>query len=404
MRSSKLLLCISLLLCGSSYTQETEENAPLFIYATSNDLVQSFQLGSGRIDIVSNGELVSLFDNPKDNLVHIPSAIPIVPVTVLIYVENIAVKFTWTSLDHNILADPVMSIPTSFTFPTCPYPKLVINAYATDKEYEPIVLYIGKQCGPDSPERFVGATEFPHDVLPMLFNGSTPGCFNDTNPPTLNPLQIETSSTSRSPGLVIVITIIPSAALILIVVLVVLLAVWYHHLRVKERIANISIEAMARQFQFTNPLFDRVETQQRSGPHEKEFPSENIKFVRELGEGAFGRVYQGIATNIIEGEDYTIVAVKQLKTDTTMDDNIVGVEFFKEVSFMSKLDHPRIVGLLGVCTITEPCCMIFEYMDLGDLNSYLRSAIGLGPDCDESEKETCFLQHSGADCRRDGVP
>ena len=61
---------------------------------------------------------------------------------------------------------------------------------------------------------------------------------------------------------------------------------------------------------------------------------------------------------------------------------------------MSKLDHPKIVGLLGVCTITEPYCMIFEYMDLGDLNSYLRSAIGLGPDCDESEKETCFLQLS----------
>jgi len=38
--------------------------------------------------------------------------------------------------------------------------------------------------------------------------------------------------------------------------------------------------------------------------------------------------------------------------------------------------------------------MIFEYMDLGDLNSYLRSAIGLGPDCDETEKETCFLQLS----------
>ena len=52
------------------------------------------------------------------------------------------------------------------------------------------MLYIGKKCGPDSPERFVGATEFPHDVLPMLFNDSTPGCFNDTNPPTLNPIQI----------------------------------------------------------------------------------------------------------------------------------------------------------------------------------------------------------------------
>ena len=41
-----------------------------------------------RIDIVSNGELAShLFDKSKDNLVYIPSAIAIIPVTVLIYVE-----------------------------------------------------------------------------------------------------------------------------------------------------------------------------------------------------------------------------------------------------------------------------------------------------------------------------
>ena len=66
-----------------------------------------------------------------------------------------------------------------------------------------------------------------------------------------------------------------------------------------------------------------------------------------------------------------------------------------EVTFMSKLDHPRILKLLGVCSVTEPYCMIFEYMDLGSLNSYLRSAIGLGPDCDEVlNKEICFLQLS----------
>ena len=224
--------------------------------------------------------------------------------------------------------------------------KFVINAYTADKEYEQIVIFIGKKCGPDSPERFVGATEFPHDILPTLFNDTEPGCFVDTNPPTVNPpstgkysllleflsslLLVERSSTSSAPaaGIVVAVTIIPSVALMLIVVLVVLLIVWYRHLKVKERIANISIEAMARQFQFTNPLFDRVETQQHSGPHEKEFPSEKIKFVRELGEGAFGWVYQGMATNIIEGENYTIVAVKQLKTDTTADNNKLG-EFFK---------------------------------------------------------------------------
>ncbi|XP_065905864.1 muscle, skeletal receptor tyrosine protein kinase-like isoform X2 [Dysidea avara] len=176
-------------------------------------------------------------------------------------------------------------------------------------------------------------------------------------------------------------------------VIVILTVVWcyWHHKIMKE---VFTIEIMEQQYQDSNPLFDWVPTMKQSGPHEKEFSSEKIKFVRELGKGKFGRDYQGMATNIIEGEDSTIVAVKQLKADTTMDDNTTVVEFFKEVTFMSKLDHPKIVGLLGVCTITEPYCMIFEYMDLGDLNSYLRSAIGLGPDCDESEKETCFLQLS----------
>lgn len=62
---------------------------------------------------------------------------------------------------------------------------LVINAYTADKEYEPIVLFIGKQCGTDSPQRFAGATKFPHEVLPTLFNSSAPGCFIDTDPPTV---------------------------------------------------------------------------------------------------------------------------------------------------------------------------------------------------------------------------
>lgn len=129
-----------------------------------------------------------------------------------------------------------------------------------------------------------------------------------------------------SSGIIVAVTIIPSAALI-VIVLIILFVMWHRHQRWKKRVADISIEAMAKKFQFTNPLFDRVEI--LSGPFEKEFPSENIKFVRELGEGAFGRVYQGVATNIIEGESCTIVAVKQLKTDATGDINVLGIEFFK---------------------------------------------------------------------------
>ena len=50
------------------------------------------------------------------------------------------------------------------------------------------------------------------------------------------------------------------------------------------------------------------------------------------------------------------------------------------VSFMSQLNHAHVVRLLGVCTLEEPLSMIFEFMDLGDLCSFLRDAVVLGED------------------------
>ncbi len=39
---------------------------------------------------------------------------------------------------------------------------------------------------------------------------------------------------------------------------------------------------------------------------------------------------------------------------------------------MSVLDHPNVVKMLAVATEEEPYCMIFEFMELGDLNQFLR--------------------------------
>ena len=39
---------------------------------------------------------------------------------------------------------------------------------------------------------------------------------------------------------------------------------------------------------------------------------------------------------------------------------------------MSVLDHPHIVRLMAVATEEEPFCMIFEFMEYGDLNKFLR--------------------------------
>ena len=102
---------------------------------------------------------------------------------------------------------------------------------------------------------------------------------------------------------------------------------WY---RQRSKIHEFTVVRMAEIYQtLDHPLFDRVGTLKQAGPHEKEFSIENVTFVRELGEGAFGRVYQGMAANIITGEDSTIVAVKQLKLSTSADDGAALVDFLK---------------------------------------------------------------------------
>ena len=51
---------------------------------------------------------------------------------------------------------------------------------------------------------------------------------------------------------------------------------------------------------------------------------------------------------------------------------------------MSLLHHENIVELLAVSTEEEPYGMIFEFMELGDLNQYLRKA---GPFFEGEEKD-----------------
>ena len=140
------------------------------------------------------------------------------------------------------------------------------------------------------------------------------------------------SISHTSPGTVVTAVVVPTALLIIIVILVIIFLLWFHRRNNKLRMHEFTIDRMAETYQtLHHPLFDRIEALKQAGPHEKEFSSEKVTFVRELGEGAFGRVYQGMAANIIAGEDSTIIAVKQLKLNTSEsgDDGGVVVDFFK---------------------------------------------------------------------------
>ena len=47
-------------------------------------------------------------------------------------------------------------------------------------------------------------------------------------------------------------------------------------------------------------------------------------------------------------------------------------EFLQEVGIMKKLIHPKVVQLYGVCTKEDPYYIVCEFMQFGDLRSYIR--------------------------------
>ena len=75
-------------------------------------------------------------------------------------------------------------------------------------------------------------------------------------------------------------------------------------------------------------------------------------------------------SGLVNGEEFTMVAVKMLKEEAT--DDLIR-DFEREASLLAEFEHPNIVKLLGVCAIGKPMCLLFEFMSKGDLNAYLRS-------------------------------
>lgn len=96
--------------------------------------------------------------------------------------------------------------------------------------------------------------------------------------------------------------------------------------------------------------------------------SKRIQLIKELGEGAFGRVYLGTVLEL-DADEKTLVAVKVLKHMPEQ----MSVEFEREAELLSQIEHENIVKFHGISIEKHPFMMIFEYMKLGDLNSFLRS-------------------------------
>eukprot|EP01042_Synura_sphagnicola_P036372 gene36372-biopygen3618 len=88
---------------------------------------------------------------------------------------------------------------------------------------------------------------------------------------------------------------------------------------------------------------------------------DELSIGEELGQGAFGVVYQGTWR-------LTDVAIKKLLLEHLTDD--ARKEFEAEAQTMKKLRHPNIVQFLGYCISPRPC-IVMEYMRRGSLHQLL---------------------------------
>jgi hypothetical protein len=310
--------------------------------------------------------------NLNDNILFFP----------LLWVSNVPgviFNITVTSSDTSVLPDPIVYpydyglVPTipirihvvfectglASSVPSSVSVNITLMNNETGEYYCPIFFNFGKDCS----FKTMISQEMREEFLMIEYYNETSipdyvGCniTNGTENVTVKPLILVPLLSSLVPSFVI-----------LICVMVMVLVGWgvlYRRLKKRQRERILELEAVGIAYQEGRARWSPSDRE----PHQREFPVNKLKIKRELGQGAFGKVYEGEAEGIKEEGVVTPVAVKQLHLPEASDD------FFREVAFMSELNHPNVIRLLGVCSLNEPFAMIVEYMDLGDLCSFLRDA------------------------------
>ncbi|KAL3741647.1 hypothetical protein ACJRO7_017156 [Eucalyptus globulus] len=134
--------------------------------------------------------------------------------------------------------------------------------------------------------------------------------------------------------------------------------IWFRH-RSKSKRADMSGEE--------DDLVIDEEFEQVSGPKKFTYKelvtaTNNFTVERLLGEGGFGRVYEGYLTNVNAN-----VAIKKINPGSRQ-----GIkEYAAEVMTISWLRHRNLVQLIGWCHEKKELLLIYEFMSNGSLDSHL---------------------------------
>ncbi|XP_068687447.1 uncharacterized protein [Montipora foliosa] len=103
-----------------------------------------------------------------------------------------------------------------------------------------------------------------------------------------------------------------------------------------------------------------------------EVSRQSVVIDKMIGQGSFGQVAQGRASQLPWMEGTVTVAIKMLKANAQ---EMEKKDLLSELEVMKTLKpHPHVIKLLGCVTISDPILVIIEYVPYGDLLGYLRKS------------------------------
>ncbi|XP_020398997.1 receptor-like serine/threonine-protein kinase ALE2 isoform X3 [Zea mays] len=229
-----------------------------------------------------------------------------------------------------------------------------------------------------------------YDVLYVLYQGLPPSPpaasmnngLSNVNDPSLHPLAADVVNHKERKGRGIIIIIILSSAFAFILCAGAALVV-YFKLRNRSHLTEASpvptkpagpgsamlgnrLESrpISASPSFSSSLVAYKGTAKTFNLVEMERATLGFDESRIIGEGGFGRVYEGIL------EDGERVAIKVLKRD----DQQGTREFLAEVEMLSRLHHRNLVKLIGICTEGHSRCLVYELVPNGSVESHLHGS------------------------------
>ncbi|CAD6237131.1 unnamed protein product [Miscanthus lutarioriparius] len=223
-----------------------------------------------------------------------------------------------------------------------------------------------------------------YDVLYVLYQGlpPSPPAASMNNGPSLHPLAADVGNHRERKGRGIIIIIILSSVLAFILCAGAALVV-YFKLRNRSHLTEASLVPTKPAGPGSAMVGSRLESRPISASPsfssslvaykgsaktfnlvEMERATLGFDESRIIGEGGFGRVYEGIL------EDGERIAIKVLKRD----DQQGTREFLAEVEMLSRLHHRNLVKLIGICTEGHSRCLVYELVPNGSVESHLHGS------------------------------